>query len=239
MTNTLQIRIAAAALLTTSLAANAADLPSRPVFREPAVVQAPAYNWTGLYIGINGGFGWGRQDPLALITSQYDAFDFNINGWMVGATFGAQIQSGRVLLGIEGDVDWANIKGSAVVTPTILGAPAPFSANLSTHITSVSTIRMRVGYANNNWLLYGTGGVALLGGKTDVSLAGVACGTIGTLPCAGTGNRVGVAAGGGIEYGLGMNWSTKLEYLWVGGGAIHTASLNTVRAGLNYRFGGN
>jgi opacity protein-like surface antigen len=98
---------------------------------------------------------------------------------------------------------------------------------------------MRVGYAANNWLLYGTGGVALLGGKTDVSLAGVACGTVGTLPCAGTGNRVGIAAGAGIEYGFSPNWSTKLEYLWVGGGAIHTASLNTVRAGLNYRFGGN
>ena len=129
MTRTLQVRVAAAALLTTSLAAHAADLPSRPIQREPAVVQATVYSWTGFYIGINGGFGWGRQDPLALITSQYDALAFDIDGWMVGGTFGAQIQSDRVVLGIEGDIDWANIKGSAVATPTILGAPAPWQVS--------------------------------------------------------------------------------------------------------------
>jgi outer membrane immunogenic protein len=236
----LQAASAAAAFLTASLTAYAADLPSRPLPpAAPVVVQAPAYNWTGLYLGVNGGYGWGRQDPLALVTSPYDPFAFDINGWMVGGTVGAQIQSGRVVLGVEGDIDWANIKGSITKTPTILGVPAPFSANLSTEITSVSTIRMRVGYALDNWLLYGTGGVALLGGKTDIRLAGATCNTAGTIACAGTSDRVGIAAGGGIEYGFSPNWSTKLEYIWVGGGAIHTATFNTVRAGLNYRFGAN
>src|SRR5262249_38079654 len=125
----LQMAAAAAALLTSSLTASAADLPARPVPIAPVVVQASAYNWTGIYLGINGGYGWGRQDPLALVTSSYDPFAFDINGWMVGGTVGAQIQSGRVLLGVEGDIDWANIKGAVVKTPTILGVPAPFSAN--------------------------------------------------------------------------------------------------------------
>src|SRR5262245_58976987 len=94
----LQTAAAVAAFVTASLTAYAADLPPRPA-RAPVAVQAPVYNWTGLYIGINGGYGWGRQDPLALITSQYDPFSFDINGWMIGGTVGAQIQSGRVLLG--------------------------------------------------------------------------------------------------------------------------------------------
>src|SRR5262249_23920828 len=117
--------------------------------------------------------------------------------------------------------------------------PAAFSASTSTHITSISTIRTRVGYAADNWLVYGTGGVGLLNGKTDVRLAGASCGASNAIACAGTGDRVGIAAGGGVEYGFSPNWSTKLEYLWVGGGAVHTASVNTVRGGLNYRFGGN
>jgi outer membrane immunogenic protein len=229
--------VAAALMLTTSVASRAADLPTRPAYAPPPVV-VPAFNWTGIYVGINGGYGWGRQDPLSLITDQFDNFDFDINGWMVGGTFGAQIQSGQVVLGVEGDIDWANIKGSSTVVPTILGVPAPFTANLATHITSVSTIRMRVGYAANNWLLYGTGGVAFLGGNTDANLVGVGCSTPGTLACSGSGNRVGIAAGAGIEYGITQNWSAKLEYLWVGAGGIETASLNSVRMGLNFRFGG-
>lgn len=238
MTVTLQIRIAAAALLVTALSAQAADLPSRPAPREPAAVQLPVYNWTGIYIGINGGYGWGRQDPLSFFTDQYDKVNSDIGGWLVGGTFGAQIQSGHVVLGVEGDIDWANIKGTATITPTILGAPAPFTARLATEITSISTVRVRVGYAADNWLLYGSGGLAVASGRTNASIAGVACGTVGNLPCAGDSTRIGVAAGGGIEYGFTPNWSAKLEYMWMGA-MLNDANLHTVRGGLNFRFGGN
>jgi outer membrane immunogenic protein len=224
------------ALAATTITAHAADLPARPAYPPPAA--APVYNWTGIYLGINGGYGWGSQDPLSLITNQYDEFNTDMNGWMFGGTFGAQIQSGQVVLGVEGDIGWANIKGTATVVPTILGAPAPFSANLATEITSVSTVRVRVGYAVQNWLWYGTGGVAVVHGTTNASLAGIACGTAGTLPCSGDRMRVGVAAGGGVEYGFTPNWSAKLEYLWAGA-AANDAYINTVRAGINYRFGGN
>jgi outer membrane immunogenic protein len=193
------------ALAATTITAHAADLPARPAYPPP--VAAPVYNWTGIYLGINGGYGWGRQDPLSLITSQYDKVNTDIDGWMFGGTFGAQIQSGHVVLGVEGDIDWANIKGTATITPTILGAPAPFAAALATEITSVSTVRTRVGYAAQNWLLYGTGGLAVVHAKANASLTGTACGTAGNLPCSGDSTRVGVAAGGGIEYGITPNWS--------------------------------
>ena len=86
-------------------------------------VRAPVYNWTGLYVGVNGGWGWGRQDPLNLISNRFDRASFDINGGMVGGTFGAQIQQGYVVLGLEGDLDWADITGSRVTTPTIAGVP--------------------------------------------------------------------------------------------------------------------
>lgn len=220
-----------------TLTAQAADLPTRPAYA-PRPAAVAAYNWTGIYLGINGGYGWGRQDPLSLITSQYDKVNTDMDGWMFGGTFGAQIQSGHVVLGVEGDINWANIKGTTTITPTILGAPAPFAANLATEITSVSTVRTRVGYAAQNWLLYGTGGLAVVRAKATASLAGVACGTAGNLPCSGDTTRVGVAAGGGVEYGITPNWSAKLEYLWIGA-AANDAYINTVRGGINYRFGGS
>ena len=227
-------------LAATSLAAQAADLPARAPYASPPVaVVVPAYNWTGIYLGINGGYGWGRQDPLFLITGQFDKINTDIGGWLVGGTFGAQIQSGRVVLGFEGDIDWANIKGTVTAIPTTLGVPAAFTARLSTEINSISTVRVRVGYAVQNWLMYGTGGVAVVTGKTNASFTGFACGTLGNLPCSGDTTRVGIAAGGGIEYGFTQNWSAKLEYLWIGAASDRDAHIHTARGGINYRFGGS
>jgi outer membrane immunogenic protein len=58
------------ALIATSLAAHAADLPARPTYSPPSAIAV--YNWTGIYLGINGGYGWGGQDPFSVINSQYD-----------------------------------------------------------------------------------------------------------------------------------------------------------------------
>ena len=225
------------ALAAVSLSAHAADLPSRPAYAPPPPVVVAAYNWTGIYLGINGGYGWGRQDPLSLITTQFDQVNTDVNGWTVGGTFGAQIQSGHVVLGVEGDINWANIKGTATVIPTVLGFPAPYTARLATEATYVSTVRMRVGYAVQNWLLYGTGGIAVVSGKTNASLTGATCGTVNVVACSGDSTRFGVAAGGGLEYGFTPNWSAKVEYLWLGA-ALNNAQLNIVRGGINFRFGG-
>src|SRR5450631_2151471 len=91
----------------------AADLPTRPAYSPaPMMSPTPVYNWTGIYVGVNGGYGWGAQDPLTLFSNNLDRSSFNISGGMFGGTVGAQIQQGYVVLGIEGDLDWANIKGS-------------------------------------------------------------------------------------------------------------------------------
>jgi outer membrane immunogenic protein len=219
----------------------AADLPMQTYKSAPAMV-ATVYNWTGFYVGVNGGYGWGTQDPLILFSNRFDRSSFNINGGMFGGTIGAQIQQGYVVLGLEGDLDWANIKGTGISTPTIggLGLINPITLNLATNTSAVGTVRARVGVAMNNWLFYATGGGALVKSSANgTSFAGVACGTLGVFPnCAASGWRPGLAAGLGAEWGFAQNWSLKLEYLYIAsmGSGVSTDHINTVRGGINYRF---
>jgi hypothetical protein len=102
----------------------AADLPTRPAYAPaPMMSPTPVYNWTGIYVGLNGGYGWGNQDPLNLITNRFDGDSVAFSGGVFGGTAGAQIQSGHVVIGFEADIDWANMKGSATFVPTIGGIP--------------------------------------------------------------------------------------------------------------------
>ena len=104
--------------------ANAADLPNRPAYAPaPMMSPTPVYNWTGIYVGLNGGYGWGSQDPLNLITNRFDGNSLGFSGGVFGGTAGAQIQSGHVVLGFEADLDWAGMKGSGTFVPSIGGAP--------------------------------------------------------------------------------------------------------------------
>jgi outer membrane immunogenic protein len=224
-------------LATTIVSANAADLPMKAA---PAPVVAQLYNWTGLYVGVNGGWGWGQQDPLAPFSNRFDRTSFNTSGGMVGGTFGAQIQQGYVVLGLEGDLDWANVKGNGISTPTILGVPQAITLNVGSNISAIGTARIRAGVAMNNWLFYATGGAAFVNSSANgSSIAGVPCGTLGVLPnCSASAWRPGLAAGLGTEWGFTPNWSAKLEYLFIDvvGSGFSTDHINTVRAGINYRF---
>jgi outer membrane immunogenic protein len=157
---------------------------------------------------------------------------------LVGGTFGAQIQSGHVVIGIEGDIDWTNIKGSGSGAVSFLGNPG--TATLSSSVSSISTLRTRVGYAQDNWLLYGTAGVAATKASATISqTVGLLCNVANTPSCTSkSGLHPGLAAGLGAEYGITPNMSAKFEWIWIGAGAGNTLYENMMRAGLNYRFGG-
>jgi len=229
-----------ALLASAAVSANAADMPAKAYV--PAPVVAQVYNWTGLYVGVNGGYGWGQQDPLTLFSNRFDRTSFNINGGMFGGTMGAQIQQGYVVLGLEGDLDWANIKGNGISTPTIggLGLAQPITLNIASNISAVATARARIGVAMNNWLFYTTGGAAFVKSSANgTSIAGVPCGTLGVIPnCSASAWRPGLAAGLGAEWAFYQHWSAKLEYLYIAvvGSGANTDHLNTFRAGINYRF---
>jgi outer membrane immunogenic protein len=220
--------------------AHAADMAA-PVYHPVVPVTTPAsYNWTGLYVGINGGGAWGQQDPLNIITNRFDGISTDISGGVLGGTVGVQLQVAHAVMGIEADLDWANIKGSSNIVPTVAGIPFPGATlNASTNIDWESTARFRAGYAAENMLFYGTGGLAILGAKTNLTTpaGGVVCGTV-LQNCSGTDRQIGAALGGGFEYGFTQNLSGKVEYLYITAASLEISRHSEIRAGLNFRFGG-
>jgi outer membrane immunogenic protein len=204
--------------------AHAADLPVRypvaPV--APAPIYVPIYNWTGFYLGINGGGGWG--------TSQWDGIDkFDISGGLIGGTVGYNWQFGQVVVGAEGDVDWSSIKGTTVVNCAL---------GCSTRNDWLATVRGRVGYAFNRFLPYLTAGLAV----GDINA------TVPNLP-AGSITKAGWTVGFGLEAGIVSNVSVKAEYLYFDLGSFNcgfncglagtgnvSLAAHTFRAGLNVRF---
>src|SRR5664279_851178 len=209
---------ATAALAALVSCAIAADLPTRPAYAPaPMMSPTPVYNWTGIYVGLNGGYGWGSQDPLNLITNRFDGSSVSFNGGVFGGTAGAQIQSGHVVIGFEADIDWSGMKGSATFIPSVGGVPLPAGAiSATSNIDWEATARVRVGYAQQNWLYYATGGLAVLGTKAAFTPAlGFTCGSYTLVNCSGTSKQIGAALGAGVEYGITQSVSAKLEYLYI------------------------
>jgi outer membrane immunogenic protein len=206
------------------------------------MAPVPYYNWTGFYLGVNGGGAWGSQDPFDVISNRFDQFSTSISGGVFGGTVGAQVQVSHVVLGLEADIDWANISGSTSATPTIAGVvPAAVGpVNAQTKIDWESTVRLRAGYAADNWLLYATGGLALLGAKTNLTTVAGApvCGGVIFNGCSGSDRQLGAALGGGFEYGFTPNLSAKVEYLYIAAVSLEISRHSEIRAGLNYRLGG-
>ena len=93
----------------------AADLPPPVAPRAPATyvpTTVPVYNWSGIYIGANGGYAFGTSswsNPAAGLATG----NFNTNGFLAGGTIGANYQWGGAVLGVEGDWDWSNLDGTS------------------------------------------------------------------------------------------------------------------------------
>jgi outer membrane immunogenic protein len=223
-----------------SVIAQGADMTPPYGTPVPPPVPVPSYNWTGIYFGVNGGYAFGQSTPMSLYSSDFSAFNFSTNGWLGGLTAGAQIQSGRTVMGVEANIDWTNINGSSSGTVKFNGSPIG-TAKLSSSLSSISTLVTRIGYAYENWLLYGAGGLAITNETSSLTgPIGFVCGTgaFNSPPCSSPTNfHFGLAAGAGLEYGITPNLSAKLEYLWVGAGVLNTLNENIVRGGVNWRFG--
>jgi outer membrane immunogenic protein len=225
--------VLAAALALSAGPALAADLPAPPPPpRAPAAyvpVAAPIYNWSGIYVGINGGYGFGTSDWTGggLSTGSFD-----INGGLVGGTVGVNFQTGQFVFGVEGDADYSMVKG----TTTSLICPG-----CQTSDSWLGTIRGRAGYAWDRALLFVTGGGAY--GDIKATVPGV-----GTD----TSTEFGWTVGGGLEYAFTENWTAKVEYLYVdlANGSCNAAcgspatpidvsfQTSLIRAGINFKFGG-
>ena len=208
------------AMATMMASAQAADMPRRAAMPTKAapMYNAP-YNWTGVYVGINGGGGWGRSDFSGALAGS----NFRTSGGMVGGTLGYNYQVGQTVFGVETDLDWSNVKGSATCAVGVV---------CETRNNWLGTARGRIGYAFDRVMPYVTGGLAYGGVKNTVTGAGDT-----------TSTKAGYALGGGMEAAISGPWTAKVEYLYADLGRT-SAPLgtdarfyeHTVRAGLNYRF---
>lgn len=217
--------IAAFAFAAGTNASLAADLGRRPMempVKAPPM-YSPAYNWSGFYLGVNGGGGWG--------SSNWDTVpgSFDLSGAMIGGTAGYNYQFGQTVVGLEGDIDWSNIRGSST---------AGCALGCETRNNWLGTVRARAGYAWDRFLPYVTGGVAF---------GGVEANTPGFAGASDT--RVGWTVGGGVEYAITNNVSAKAEYLYVDLGSFNCGlncgvaatdnvsfTSHVVRGGLNWKF---
>jgi outer membrane immunogenic protein len=211
------------AALAAAMPASAADLPrSSAPYRAPA--YAPVYNWTGFYLGINGGGAWGSSDWDGYAVSNDPA------GGMVGLTAGYnwQMPGSPWVFGLEGDIDWTSIDDSTLCA---------VSTNCQTKNGWFGTVRARIGHSWNRLLPYITGGVAF--GDIEANVTGFPGASDSTL---------GWTVGAGVEGVIAGNWTAKLEYLYADIGDISCSAaacgtatnvdlrLNILRAGVNYRF---
>lgn len=202
----------------------AADIPAAPVVKAP--VRAPVtQSWYGFYIGVHGGYAWGRNGinytpdafyaPLLLAAGVPGSLASNPKGFLGGITYGSNWQFGSIVLGTDSDFSFTDIKGSQTFTGTLGGVP--FSTTANQHMSWFSTTRLRAGVVlGDHVLLYGTGGLATA--RVDSSTSNIVniaggCLIAGACPSgSGSKNMWGWAAGGGVEYAEGP-WQFRVEYL--------------------------
>ncbi len=214
---------AVSALMIAQCAA-AADLSLAPLYKAPPAAPPQIYDWTGFYLGANGGGGWGNS------TWSANGTGINLSGAQAGGTVGYNKQLGKVVFGIEGDVDWSGFDGNS----TSVGCPG----GCSTSDSWLSTVRGRIGYSFDRVMPYVTGGLAV--GDIRAAAPGFA---------GGDATNAGWSLGAGLEVALPGNWTAKAEYLRIDLGSFNCTGCsalppdnvalqeNVFRAGVNYHFG--
>jgi outer membrane immunogenic protein len=253
------IKTLCGAIFLTAISTSAFSADLTGSYSEPDNNLSDRFNWTGFYVGGNAGYGTADisiADAYVLDepSAQDYADGFNGNADTKGGVFGAQVGynhqfSNDVVLGGEVDLMWSGVTGSYTGYETGSG---DYVADVDIDVQWMTTARMRLGYAFDRFMVYGTGGVAVIGAKAhlhrnDRQESANAHQT-----------HVGWVAGVGAEYAIADNWTLRAEYLHLdapdktyrfegiiselsssdqqvieaqGGGKI-----DYVRVGLNYRF---
>lgn len=210
-----KLALTASILAAASTSAFAADV----VYEEPAPYTPPVatvYDWTGVYVGIQGGYVWTTlTDPLDV--------DEDFDGGTLGALVGANWQNGNIVFGVEGDINYTWNENDYLFGNTAVEVGTDWSGSL----------RARLGYAMDRTLLYATGGLALANGYVNVVGVGEESETL-----------TGWTIGAGIEHAFTDTWTARLEYRYSDYGSDDfglgvgdfDVSDHTVRVGMSYKF---
>ena len=233
---------------------SAADLsPTAPVYTKAAPVIAPIAAWDGFYVGVNVGGAWGHTNSVT--TTAFDpngyfdsrsvtsinaagAQSIGTSGVTGGIQAGYNRQFGSFLAGIEADIQAMRLNASANAGGAYpCCAPATFTVNANVSTDWLATFRGRLGFANDGWLLYVTGGAAVSEVKASWSFgdncaAFITCSAGFNIPNASEAAsvstlKVGWVAGVGVEAKLAQRWSWRAEYLHVDLGSVTAAGVET------------
>jgi outer membrane immunogenic protein len=214
--------------LTAAVPASAADLPPRG----PMPYKAPGYvmgfNWTGFYIGLHAGYGWGNSGGGA-----------DLEGGFVGGQVGYNWQAAGSpwIFGAELDSAWADFGRTDTFAAGALLVTAKTEADY------MGSFRGRIGYAVwDRTMVYATGGLAWMNNEVSVT-ATTGAFTVGISESK---THIGGTIGAGVEHAFAPNLSGRVEYRYTSygsetyfaslGGLSLDADSHTVNVGLNYRF---
>jgi outer membrane immunogenic protein len=237
--------LATVALIAFAAPAAAADLAARPYTKAPPPMIAAVYDWSGFYIGANGGWGSSHncwdQVPGGILLGSDGCHD--ATGGVAGGQIGYRWQSGTWVFGLEAQGDWADLKGSnnSAIFPGLF-------TNQS-KIDAFGLFTGQIGYAVNNVLLYAKGGAALTDNRFNTYFT-----PTGVLAGSASDTRWGGTIGAGIEVGFAPNWTAGIEYdhlfmqdktynLTTPNGALFSSirdrqDVDLVTVRVNYKWGG-
>jgi outer membrane immunogenic protein len=218
---------------------SAADLAPHHYTKAPPMIAA-INDWSGFYIGANGG--WGSAQDHRLNAAGANLGSYDADGGVAGGQIGYRWQSGGWVSGLEAQGDWANL--SARTQNLVVGAN-----QIASKTNAVGLFTGQVGYGWDSALLYVKGGAAVVNQRFDF----ISNATGATISSNGSGTRWGATIGTGIEVGLTQNWSVAFEYDHIfldrheanftgapaAGNPYRTGGdVDLVTARINYRWGG-
>lgn len=239
--------LSTAFLALTAAGASAADLYTAPPAEAVVYDAAPAFSWTGFYLGAHGGYGWSDSSadygddaindtcgPTAAIGC---ALGLDPEGAFVGGQIGFNWQWGQLVLGVEGDYSFASL-GDDGEGPTFFGLS---ETHVDLDVDELATVQARLGWAWGQWLPFATIGWGWA--HAERSAVGE------FLPPGGVSDdqwHNGLTLGAGLEYAITNHWTVKGEYRWFNGseetygdtfgGTEVDLDIHTVRFGVNYKF---
>jgi outer membrane immunogenic protein len=224
------IRALAIGLLAATAMSTAAAAADLIVEESIAEVALAAYDWSGVYIGAQAGWGAGAaiiNDGIGLVDEEVD-----ISGGFVGVNASALAQFDGFVLGVEGQVNWSNISG--------VGEDLGGGNFLDSGVNWFGSIDLKAGVAADRALLYATAGIAAAEVSTGQDLFGTVFSNSDTA--------FGWTAGAGVDYAATDNVILGLQYRYYDFGDVdfdppggftdrtQSTTLHTVAAKLSYKF---
>ncbi|QIG47076.1 porin family protein [Nordella sp. HKS 07] len=230
------------------------------------IVEPTYYDWTGGYLGLQGGYAWGENDvgfsdlagavPNPPVFEGIDGDDvvmlegddgkIDLEGWIGGAHAGYNVQMDSFVFGLEGDIEFAGMDGDTDLFFSETD-PGPIG-EVKQEIDWLGSLRLRLGYAMDRSLIYLTGGLAAGGVDSEVRLLAP------SVHESESDTAWGWTLGGGFEYAFTDELSGNIEYRYTdlestevsvdqadfgfSGKTKFDNNFNAVRVGLSWHFGG-